>query len=317
MRNIFRRTTAIITASMLAMMLMFAATAHAGDGTAALSMVPKDSMMVLSVNVDRLKGSPLYASAMAKVMAEPDAKGMISKLKADAGFDVEKDISTLVVSIPPDVDSSQNFLIIAEGKFNEQKIVAALGNEGAKVTSVKHANATYHEIDGQGGVAFMGNVAVFGTKDMVKAALSAKAGQADSIHAHPTMSKLVKSVDTNKDLWVSFELPDSLKKSMGGNPMINDLKSVTASVDIKSGLGLLVSIDTASDATATNLAQMMQAQVKAFAGAPEMKQMGFDVALQKLQVTGAGTAVSIALNLTPAEFKNVQQTIENLAKGAF
>ena len=41
------------------------ATAFAGDGRAALDRVPKDYGMVMSINVDRAKGSQLYKDAFA------------------------------------------------------------------------------------------------------------------------------------------------------------------------------------------------------------------------------------------------------------
>ena len=312
---------AITMAAMAAMLMLFAfsaSVATAGDGTSTFSTIPKDSMMVLSINVDRLKGSDLYKLAMQKVMAEAEAKQLIEMLKGKAGFDIEKHLQTVVISIPPDVETSQNFLIIAEGTFDEAKILSAMTDSGAKLTKEKHASgADYHVIDGEGAVSFAGNTAIFGTKKMVSNALDAKKGTKDNISLHPEMNKLTQNVNKTQDIWVAFNIPASLKAQMGANPMINDLKTVTASIDIKSGFGLAINLDTASDKTAGTLAQMMQAQVKAFAGAPEMKKMNFDVALQQLKVNANKTAVEITLNLGAAEFAKVQKAIENAIKSGF
>lgn len=298
--------------SVMGLLLSMATTAQAGDGQSLLSHVPKDSMVVVSINVERVKDAPFYQMAMEQMMTDPEVQEMVTKLKDSANLDVQKDIKTFLLSVPADVTSSENFIFFAEGSFDEAKIVDALKSEGADLKEVKHAGTTYQEIDGEGGLAFVDGVAMMGTQKMVKKALSAKAGKGDSVKKHAAISKAMGDLDTSRDLWVAFEFNDELKAMMGNDPTIADLKTLAASLDIKSGLELNVVLTMGSADSASEIGQMAQMQLKEFTKAPEMAQMGLDVALIKSTVSVDANKIQVSLKLNEAEFQSFVASMMSL-----
>ena len=108
----------------LALALLLATpTASAGNGKNALANLPKDTAMVFAMNVDRVKKSPLFKDVVKLAKNNPDFAKGIDLLKAEASFDVTRDVKTLVVGLAADFEKSQKGVFLMEGKFDAKKFV--------------------------------------------------------------------------------------------------------------------------------------------------------------------------------------------------
>src|SRR5690606_23021052 len=241
MKNVKR----IILLLVVALLLPLTATpAMADDGSGALGYVPKDTMMVVAIDFETLSKTDIFKDFMAAVMSDSEAKKNLDMLKEATGFDPEKDIKSIVLAVPPDVEKSENFLMIVKGKFDEKKFVAFAEKEAKDGWKAQeHQGVTWYEIENEGGLAFVGDYVIVGTKGSLKAAVDTHKGKADSVKKNKSVNALVKAVDTKNDIWMAISLPDSIRKEMGKqNPMAGDITDAHASLDFGSGMKVRISL---------------------------------------------------------------------------
>jgi len=303
----FAQRKALVSLGAAALVLAtFAGPAISADGKSALKLAPKDTVLFVSVNFDRLKKSPLYKDAMAMAAANPDTKTALAKLKTEMGVDIEKDVSTISVALPTDFQKSEKFLIVLEGNFDERKIIASAKKEGAKLKTAKHKGQKYYVIDGQGGVAFMGKTVLVGTLETLKAAIAARKGGGGA----KGLVKLVHGVDTGKDAWFVFNVPAAMRKEMAaGDPNAKDLKTLRGSLDLAKGIGLSITMGLSNAAAAKNIGDQIKKQMATAGANPMMAGLGLGAALQRTQVEAKGGDLRVGLSLTPEEVTRIKALV--------
>lgn len=298
---------ALISLGVAALVLAaLAAPAMSADGKSALKVAPKDTVIFVSVNFDRLKKSPLYKDAMGMATANPDAKMALDKMKTDMGIDLEKDVSTISIALPADFQKSEKFLIVLEGTFDEKKIVEAAKKEGAKIKTENHKGQAFYSIDGQGGVAFMGKTALVGSLDTLKGAIAAQKGGAGA----KGLDKLIKATDIGKDAWFAMNVPESMRKEMAaGDPNAKDLQTMRGSLDLATGIGLDLTMGLANAASAKTIADEISKQLAEAGANPMMAGMGLGAALQRTKVEQKGGDLRLAMTLNPDEVARIKALV--------
>lgn len=309
-----RKSLFLLLAAALVLPL-FAAPAFADDGTAALDFIPKDTMMVISIDLDGMRNSDLFKEVMTAAMSDPEVKDGLAKLKTATGFDAEKDLSSIVIAVPPDVEKTENFLIIAKGKMDEKKVVEFAKQEGGNLKEMTEDGVTWYEIDNEGGVAFMGSHVVLGTKAALKAAIKTKKGGMKNASAGD-VGAMLKSVDTKADVWFAMAIPAALRKEMAAaDPMAGEIESAHASMDFASGLNLKITVNTATADVANQIVEVGKAGIQGIAADPSMAQMGLDAALTKLVLKADGKAIKVGLDLSTEELKKIEQALAPMMQG--
>lgn len=277
----------------------FISDAVADDGKAALKFAPKTTSGVIALNVERVKGSPAYKAFMDMASKDSEFNEMLKMAKDKFGLDLEKDVSSLVIILPNNVHEEQ-FIAIANGKFDQKKIAAAAVAEGGKETTI----AGQPVIEAPGGekvaMAFVGSHAMIGTKDTVTAALSDGGAMGAGI------SKLIGSVDAGKDVWVALEIPAALK---GLDPSLKDINSLTASLDLSSGVGLKLAVDTASADQAKGLVEMANMGLAEAAKDPSVAAMGLAAAVGRTKISNSGSTINVDISITSAEVETIQKML--------
>ncbi|MDX9719999.1 MAG: hypothetical protein RBU37_04565 [Myxococcota bacterium] len=294
-----------------------ASTAFADDGTAALDYIPKDYAFVVAIDVDGLKKTSIYSDVMKMLQADKDFQQGVKQFKDATGFDVEKDLSSLVIAAPADVEKSENFIFVAKGKVDEKKAIEFAKKEGAAITDGKHEGQSYYVIDKEGGVAFMGGYVVVAPEAALKAAIEVNKGKKDSIKKSSDMSAMLKGVDTKQNIWMMVALPKSIRDEMSReNPLAAGVLNVYGSLGLSSGIDLKLVAGCDKDDTAKSLVDMANAGLSQAMAEPMVAQMGFDVALKKLSIKASGKDIKVGLSLTDAEFTKLKTTVEALMGGA-
>jgi hypothetical protein len=169
------KTTRLALALVLSLV---ASAAFAGGG--ALTLVPGDAVSVGVVRVADLRTSPL-SSTLFQHADKFGTDGEAARFLAEAGLDLAKDIDLLVVATSPKtrLGSEAEIVVLAEGRFNVERLSSALTARGAvRKTSAAGGYFGLPESDDHdhtGAVAFPdGTMAIAGTEQAVIAALQAR-----------------------------------------------------------------------------------------------------------------------------------------------
>jgi hypothetical protein len=276
----------------------FIDSAVADDGKAALKFAPKSTTGVIAVNIDRVKSSPAYKAFIKVASADPEFNQILKVAQTEFGLDLEKDVSSVVIILPNNVQEEQ-FVVIANGKFDQKKISSVATEAGGKAITIAGQAAIESPGDNVA-FAFVGSHALLGTKPTLTAALS------DGGAAPAGITKLIGAVDTGKDVWVAVELPPALKKL---DPNLETIKSLTASLDLSSGVGLKLAVDTTSADKAKELVAMANMGLAAAAKDPGVEAMGLAAAVGRTKISNSGTTINVDISVTAAELETIQQVL--------
>lgn len=285
-------------------------TAVAGNGSAVLSSLPKDTGWVMNINVDRAKGSPLYKEALAMASKNPELAAAMAMLKTQGSFDVTKDVKTVTIGLDGDFQTSQKGVVLVEGKFSEKQLLSLAKASGAKATADKHLGVSFWAIE-EAEIAVIKGYMVVAPKGGMKSIIEVHKGKAPNVKANGEFMKMYKNADTSKDFWMVAILPKNLRSQLGAQLGGNGFDGMTASVDVKKGLVSKVRLATATSAAAQSIAGLMKAGIAQGASDPSLKALGLAGALQNITVAASANNVDVGVTLSDAELTK----IKNLVKG--
>jgi hypothetical protein len=206
--NRILRTVAVMTIAALALPLM------AADD--ALSLVPTNAVTVGMVKLRDMRSSPLSGSLFEHT-DKMTADGEAAQFLAEAGLAPLKDVDVLVVATAPrtNLGSEADVLVIAEGRFNVERLSAALISRGA---TKKGNYFTMPEKEGDNpAVAFLSNsLAVAGTERAVVAALDARAKGGTAFRGANGLGMDLARVDRNATAWALIDVVRASRLTKGG-----------------------------------------------------------------------------------------------------
>jgi len=212
--------------------------------TDALGLVPNDAVSVGVVKLAELRTSPL-AGALFQQTAQVSTDADAEQFLRDAGLQPSKDVDVVVISTSPRtaLGTEADVLIAADGRFNVERLGAALVTRGA-VKKSSSIGAYYilpesarHEGDNTAAVAFPdGHLVLMGTEQAVIEALAARATGGTSFFTASGLGRDLGRVDTKATAWVLIDVaraqrlvgaPKMKANSAPGMAISSALKSVT------------------------------------------------------------------------------------------
>jgi len=291
------------------------ATAHAaavaGDGKAALDRVPQDYGVVMSINVDRAKGSVMFKDAMAIASKNPDFQSKIDMLKAQAGFDVTRDVKTIIIGVNTDAAATgggdQKAVILVEGKFDLPKIMkfAKTQAAGKAITEQAYAGVKYYAVE-DAEVAVIAPYMVVTPKGHMKNVIDVAKGKAASVKKNAGFMKMLGTTDTSKDFWAVFMVP-AMQAKMIAAQLGHGIDAVGASLDVAKGLNGKVAVATQDPAAAQAIAGIIKAQLPQIQ--PMAQGMGLGDAFKRLVIASDKNMVTVAFDLTVAELTTIKNML--------
>lgn len=190
----------------LAVTLLVAAPLLAA-GKGALSIVPANAATVGLVKLGELRTSPLSSTLFEhtdKIGGNDEADNFLR----DAGLDPMKDVDVVVFSSTPraNLGSEADFLVVAEGRYNVERLTTALVTRGA---TKKGAMLLLPEKSGDAAaVAFpSATLAIIGTENGVATALSAYASGGTGFSSAAGLAHMLGRVDSNASAWLLIDVP--------------------------------------------------------------------------------------------------------------
>jgi len=209
------RSSLLRTSAALLAVALLAVPAFAKDD--ALSLVPANAVTVGMVKLAELRTSPL-SSMLFEHTDKMSTDGEAAKFLAETGLSPLKDIDVLVVASAPrtNLGSEADVLVIAEGRFNPERLGAALTSRGA----VKKANyfLVPEEQGDRPAVAFpSASLVIAGTERAVVSALEARASGGTGFMVRSGLGMDAARINANASAWAVVDVVRAARLTKGGS----------------------------------------------------------------------------------------------------
>lgn len=282
------------------------APAWAGDGLASLRMVPEDATLVITINVARAKQSATARSALKSVLDQGQVKDSLADLRANAGFDIERDLDTVVVAMPQDFARSERYVVVLEGRFDQRRFTALFKEKSTSFVRKKHRGVTYAVMDGDSEMAFLGKSLVLTPKGAMSRIIDVHKDKARSATHSARLMDLIKGGDTSRDAWLAFVLPDDLRTQIATEAGGHSVHALVASVDLQSSLRVAMAVTTSSESAAHAIATLARTSRDQAAQDPALVGLGLDIAVKGMTVKSRGPMVELGIHLTEADLHKLE-----------
>jgi len=204
----------------------------------AMSLVPNDAVSVGVVKLAEMRSSPL-SGALFQQTAHATMDADAAAFLQDAGLQPTKDVDVVVFSTSPRtaLGSEADVLVAVDGRFNVERLTAALLARGAVKKGAYLFLPEKHETDHQGVVAFPdAHLALIGSESAVQEALASRASGGTSFFTASGLGRDLIRVDPKATAWVLIDVtraqrivgaPKMKTDSAPGMAISSALKSVS------------------------------------------------------------------------------------------
>jgi hypothetical protein len=186
----------------------------------ALSLVPADAVTVGVVKISEMRSSPL-SGALFQQTDKITTDGDAAKFLTDAGLQPTKDIDVIMVATSPksgNLSKEAEILVAAEGRFNVDRLTAALVSRGAKKTANYFVLPT-PENDSDHispAIAFPSSgLVVMGTESAVKEALTSYARGGTNFASTSGLGRDLSRIDPHATAWAIVDVPRAARLTGG------------------------------------------------------------------------------------------------------
>lgn len=256
------------TLAAAAMAMMGAQALHAaqlsGDARAA---IPKDLQQIISVDYRSMQNSPAAMDLKDRVLP-PELKKLETALKT-SGINTGQDVDVLAFAAfrAGDNGNQTRTVGVAQGQFEVKDILARFTKQKVKPTAVRN-NEIYPMGASGMDVAFLNQTTmVFGDRDAVMAALSARDGLTPNMLSNSAAMDTMNSVD-KEPVWSILDQQGTqvmMKQLLGDASQIADfdtvkkhLQSSRYTMDFSNGVKFDMQVLTGDTVTAATVAALMQ-----------------------------------------------------------
>jgi len=204
----------------------------------AMSLVPNDAVSVGVVKLAEMRSSPL-SGALFQQTAHASMDGDAEAFLRDAGLQPTKDVDVVVFTTSPRtaLGSEADVLVAVDGRFNVERLTAALLARGAVKKGAYLFLPEKHESNHQGVVAFPdAHLALIGSESAVQEALASRAAGGTSFFTASGLGRDLVRVDPKATAWVLIDVtraqrivgaPKMKTDSAPGAAISSALKSVS------------------------------------------------------------------------------------------
>jgi hypothetical protein len=209
-------TRSVRILAVLAAVAVLALPALAKDD--ALNLVPANAVTVGMVKLADMRTSPL-SSMLFQHTDRMSADGEAEKFLLEAGLSPKQDVDVIVVATSPrtTLGSEADVLVVAEGRFQPEKLTNALVTRGAVK---KGAYVLFPEKEGKeehGAVAFLSpSMAIAGNERSVIAALEARKSGGTGFRTRGTLGLDLGRIDDHATAWALVDVTRAARLAKAG-----------------------------------------------------------------------------------------------------
>lgn len=290
-----------------------------------LEMVPNEAVAVAEVNLDRMRGEPIWKRVEKSLNENQQNKQKYDDLVKETGFDPLKQLDTVFVAFGAKPDAGSYGGLLRSGvAFDQTKLVAYAKKEvqkdGATLQEEDYAgHKLYHPSDAPSGyVTFLDSrTIVFGGKDWLQKIIDLSSGKGESAAKNAELAALVKKTNTNTAMWGAGLVPESARQELQGNtgmPELAGMKDAYGSIDFAKGFALGVALDLGSAADAQGLVAKVDEQLSMAKKSPQVQLLGMTPYLDAVKASSKDSAFHLAVDLNQQQVDELVARIEGLLK---
>lgn len=218
-------------ALLVALLGLLRAEAHAGDGMHLLRILPESTSLVATWNMARSRRGPAGTMLIDSVAKNPRLGDEIQTLHVRAGIDWKRDVDTAVLGLVGDFARSGRFVLVVEGRFDRNKLIAA-ARQGKGFVARQHQGITYYQT-GKVEVAVLdGHWVIVGKGGMTRV-IEVFQGKGASVERNRVLMTMLRSGDLTKDMWSAFIVPERVREEIAAEAGGSTVHQGMASVDFE------------------------------------------------------------------------------------
>ena len=283
-----------------------------------LSRLPRATTFVASVDLARVRATPLWSRISAQAEESPEDKKSLQKLTERTGLDPLRQIHRIVAAFPDNARSSGQFALVIDGEgFDEQRLVAYAREQGAKLEARPRGRRTLW-VSGNTAGFFLGPTRfVLGASGWAEAMADLADGGRGSAEDNAELARLVERVDRGRALWFAALVPSDLRQALIADPKQRSAGSVArlaAAADLGPGLNADLVADLSNAADAQVLVARIQSTVRESKRNAKMLMMGLGPYLDALDARADGPTLRVSLVLAEGQAKDLIDRLAGLAR---
>lgn len=232
-----------------------------------LSLLPKDSELVLGINWTQVQGSQLWKQFVEPKLMKPENMTKLNEFKAKCGFDPMTAVKTISMGFKNLQGGKPDGVIVVHG-VDKTKTLGCLDTmkpemekDGTEYTRDGDV-ALFKDKGGQTvGLTFVNDSTAVGVvgADATSAGIKQAAAGGSKLKDSPAFVDMYSKIRTGDSLWLLMNGNSSLLDKMGS--MGVKAKAVFGSLNVTDGLALDLRMRVADDQSAQQLASMSKQQL--------------------------------------------------------
>lgn len=236
--------------------------AHAGDGTKALGFLPQNTALVATWNLARSRNSPAGRDLIEAMVGNERIGDGVQQFSVKAGIDWKQDVDTVVLGMGPKISRSEGYVLIAEGRFDRGKILAA-ARAGGGFSAREYWGTPYYQ-SGKMELAFLDDYLVIARKGALLGVMDVFRGKARPLRSSQAFMALLRTADVAQDMWCVFQVPKGMRKEIaaetGGHAVDHGLASVDLQDIQQKQVRARVRLNLSSSASVVALGMLLRAK---------------------------------------------------------
>lgn len=188
----------------------------------AMSLIPADAVSVGVVHLSEMRTSPI-SSMLFHHTDDVTTHGEANEFLTEAGLDLGKDVDLLVVAVSPKTQLSHesDVVVLAEGRFNVERLSKALVTRGAQKRDAYYllpAKDSHEGASRNGAVAFPdGHLAIMGNESAVIETLAARANGGGNF-VMSLLGQQMPRIDSHATAWALIDVTRATR--LAGGPHV-------------------------------------------------------------------------------------------------
>jgi len=290
-------------------MAWLAGPAEAGNGKNALALLPENTALVMTFDVERIRASATGKRLLDAILAADEMKQAVTGLREMARFDLMRDLETIVVGMADDFERSEHIAVIAEGRFNEVAIVDMARKTAKSFAERKHRGISYYLINGDTALGFFGGFAVMATEEAMPGVIDVHRRKARSASSSKALSVLVEATDVGSDMWFVFAIPQLLRRDIARETGGHSVDSAVATVDLSSGIRSRVRMNLSSKAAAKSVEKLARQRLKQISRDRDVAALGLAGPLRRAKLKRYGFLLELDVSVSVKELREVERAL--------
>jgi len=269
---------------------------------AALALVPADAAIVLSLDLERLRGQPMWTTLLS--LLAKDAKHMLDRFAAGTGLDLTRQLRHVLIALPSERQNDGRFVLIADAdRLDEARVTAWLQAQLGEKT------AAY--VRGHNQV-----VISRGAWSGAMATLASASKLTPSAADDPELRRLCARAAGEHSLWLAAVVPAAVRRALMQEARFPDVASIARAsgfVDLDGGAHAELVAELSSTADATDLARRLAVHLNQAKRDPEMLVRGLAPYFEGMRIVAHDARVHATLDLSGVQLGECIERIEALA----